>query len=119
MRMAQGRWQQQAIATMMRFSRFGHLFRYWRPADGHHQRPVYCRIILSRHAAYGQLLLLKCVLVALMVAIALANRYVLVPRMQQDNRCMTLYFIWMTKIEWGIGAVVLAIVSLFATPEPF
>lgn len=26
MRMAQGRWQQQAIATMMRFSRFGHLF---------------------------------------------------------------------------------------------
>ena len=33
----------------------------------------------------------------------------------QDNRGMTLYFIWMTKLEWGIGAVVLAIVSLFAT----
>ncbi|SQB29701.1 copper resistance protein [Citrobacter koseri] len=27
-----------------------------------------------------------------------------------------LWFIWMTQIEWGIGAVVLAIVSLFATP---
>ena len=54
-----------------------------------------------------------------MVAIALVNRYVLVPRMQQDNRGMTLYFIWMTKLEWGIGAVVLAIVSLFATLEPF
>jgi len=25
----------------------------------------------------------------------------------------------MTKLEWGIGAVVLAIVSLFATLEPF
>lgn len=55
----------------------------------------------------------------LMVAIALVNRYVLVPRMRQDNRGMTLYFIWMTKLEWGIGAVVLAIVSLFATLEPF
>lgn len=63
--------------------------------------------------------MLKGALVMLMVAIALVNRYVLVPRMQQDNRGMTLYFIWMTKLEWGIGAVVLAIVSLFATLEPF
>ncbi|SUX85309.1 copper resistance protein [Citrobacter koseri] len=54
-----------------------------------------------------------------MVAIALTNRYVLVPRMRQENRRANLWFIWMTQIEWGIGAVVLAIVSLFATLEPF
>ncbi|MCS3462740.1 copper homeostasis membrane protein CopD [Citrobacter freundii] len=119
MRMAQGRWQQQAIATMMRFSRFGHLFVIGVLLTGITNGLFIVGLSFPWHAAYGQLLLLKCVLVALMVAIALANRYVLVPRMQQDNRCMTLYFIWMTKIEWGIGAVVLAIVSLFATLEPF
>ena len=101
MRMAQGRWREQAISTMMRFSRYGHLF------------------VIPWHMAYGRLLLLKGALVMLMVAIALVNRYVLVPRMRQDNRGMTLYFIWMTELEWGIGAVVLAIVSLFATLEPF
>lgn len=119
MKMAQGRWREQAISTMMRFSRYGHLFVIGVLLTGITNVLFIVGFPFPWHAAYGQLLLLKCALVALMVAIALVNRYVLVPRMQQDNRCMTLYFIWMTKLEWGTGAVVLAIVSLFATLEPF
>ena len=119
MRMAHSRWREQAISTMMRFSRFGHLFVIGVLLTGIMNALFIVGFSIPWHMAYGQLLLLKGALVMLMVAIALANRYVLVPRMRQDNRSMTLYFIWMTKLEWGIGAVVLAIVSLFATLEPF
>lgn len=119
MRIAKGRWYPQAVATMMRFSRYGHL--------------AVALVLLTGIAnilfiqgfsqfwlgAWGQLLLIKSALVGLMVVIALLNRYVLVPRMRQDSQRMRLYFIWMTKIEWAIGAVVLTIVSLFATLEPF
>ncbi|EOH6330406.1 copper homeostasis membrane protein CopD [Citrobacter koseri] len=117
--MAQGRWRQQAIETMMRFSRYGHLFVAGVLCTGIANVLFITGFSAPWHTAYGQFLLLKCVLVLLMVAIALTNRYVLVPRMRQENRRANLWFIWMTQIEWGIGAVVLAIVSLFATLEPF
>ncbi|EHL1169005.1 copper resistance D family protein, partial [Escherichia coli] len=68
---------------------------------------------------WGQLLLLKAILVMIMVVIALANRYVLVPRMRQDEDRAAPWFEWMTKLEWAIGAVVLVIISLLATLEPF
>lgn len=55
----------------------------------------------------------------IMVVIALANRYVLVPRMRQDEDRAAPWFVWMTKLEWAIGAVVLVIISLLATLEPF
>jgi len=119
MRMAHGRWREQAISTMMRFSRYGHLFVIGVLLTGIMNALFIVGFSVPWHMAYGRLLMLKGALVMLMVAIALVNRYVLVPRMRQDNRGMTLYFIWMTKLEWGIGAVVLAIVSLFATLEPF
>ena len=67
----------------------------------------------------GQLLLLKAILVMIMVVIALANRYVLVPRMRQGEDRAAPWFVWMTKLEWAIGAVVLVIISLLATLEPF
>ncbi|MDI5743163.1 hypothetical protein MJI14_14785, partial [Salmonella enterica subsp. enterica serovar Cerro] len=43
----------------------------------------------------------KCALVVLMVAIALTNRYVLVPRMRQENPRTDLWFVRMTQIEWA------------------
>ncbi|CSQ42506.1 TPA: CopD family protein, partial [Shigella sonnei] len=55
----------------------------------------------------------------IMVVIALANRYVLVPRMRQEEDRAAPWFVWMTKLEWAIGAVVLVIISLLATLEPF
>lgn len=119
MRLAKGRWYQQAIYTMMRFSRYGHLAVAVVLLTGIANIFFIHGFSQPRHSAWVQLLLLKCALVGLMVVIALMNRYVLVPRMRQDSRRMNLYFIWMTKIEWAIGGVVLAIVSLFATLEPF
>ncbi|EGT3571701.1 copper homeostasis membrane protein CopD [Citrobacter amalonaticus] len=119
MRIARGRWQQQAVYTLMRFSRYGHLAVAGVLLTGIANMLFIQGVALPWRTAWGQLLLLKCALVLLMVAIALVNRYLLVPRMRQENRRVTVYFIWMTKIEWGIGAVVLAIVSVFATLEPF
>ena len=70
-------------------------------------------------AGYVQLLLFKCALVALMVVIALANRYFLVPRFRPESGRAQQIFIRMTQAEVVLGALVLATVSLFATWEPF
>ncbi len=90
-----------------------------RIAHRHWQHAIYHGFTAIWQTTYGQLLLLKCALVVLMVAIALTNRYVLVPRMRQENPRTDLWFVRMTQIEWGVGGIVLAIVSLFATLEPF
>lgn len=119
MRIARSRWREQAIDTMMRFSRYGHAFVAGVLLTGIFNILFINGFTAPWHTAYGQLLVLKIALVLLMVAIALTNRYVLVPRMREENHRANLWFIWMTQIEWGIGGVVLAIVSLFATLEPF
>lgn len=119
MRLAKGRWRQQAIAAMMRFSQYGHLAVAGVLITGIANVVFIQGFSLPWRSGWGQLLLLKCALVVLMVAIALLNRYVLVPRMRLGHCRINQYFIWMTKIEWGMGAAVLAIVSLFATLEPF
>jgi Putative copper export protein len=119
MRLAKGRWRQPATAAMMRFSRYGHIAVAGVLLTGIANVLLIQGISAPWLTGWGQLLLLKSALVMLMVAIALANRYVLVPRMRQSSRRINQYFIWMTKIEWGMGAVVLAIISLLATLEPF
>ncbi|EAB5052357.1 copper resistance D family protein [Salmonella enterica] len=119
MRMAQGRWRQHAISAMMRFSRYGHFFVAGVLLTGIGNTLFITGFTAIWQTTYGQLLLLKCALVVLMVAIALTNRYVLVPRMRQENPRTDLWFVRMTQIEWGVGGLVLAIVSLFATLEPF
>ena len=74
MRLANGRWQNAAIYTMMRFSRVGH----YAVAGVLLSGAINALMILGVHvpwqADYVQFLLFKCALVALMVAIALANR---------------------------------------------
>lgn len=119
MRVAKGRWRQQAVSAMMRFSRYGHFFVAGVLITGIGNALFITGFTAFWQSAYGQLLLLKCALVVLMVAIALTNRYVFVPRMRQENPQAALWFVRMTQIEWGIGGIVLAIVSLFATLEPF
>ncbi|HFZ8993131.1 TPA: copper homeostasis membrane protein CopD [Citrobacter freundii] len=119
MHMAQNRWRQQAITTMMRFSRYGHLFVAGALCSGILNILFITGFSVPWHSLYGQLLILKGVLVLLMVAIALANRYVLVPRIGRKALCAHQWFIRMTKIEWAAGAAVLATVSVFATLEPF
>lgn len=54
-----------------------------------------------------------------MLVIAVVNRYVLVPRFRTQGRQAQTLFIRMTQTEVMLGTLVLALVSLFATLEPF
>lgn len=118
LRLAKGRWRHAAILTMMRFSRFGHLavagvvlsgmINAWLIQGG---------VVTS--TAYGRMLLLKSALVLLMIAIALVNRYVLVPRMTAGRERIQSLFVLTTQMEIVLGGLVLATVSVFATWEPF
>ncbi|WP_342324937.1 copper homeostasis membrane protein CopD [Kosakonia sp. BYX6] len=119
MQLASGQWRQPAIAAMMRFSRYGHLAVAGVLLTGMINTLLIQGLVWPWHSGWGRMLLLKCALVALMVAIALVNRYVLVPRLSLDNEAAQQRFISLTRAEVGLGALVLAAVSLFATWEPF
>jgi len=119
MRLARGRWHNAAIHTMMRFSRYGHVAVAGVLLSGVVNALLIQGWTVPWRSAWGEMLLLKCALVALMVVIALVNRYVLVPRFRDDNGPAQQFFIRMTQTEVVLGALVLAVVSLFATWEPF
>ncbi|MGU3413021.1 copper homeostasis membrane protein CopD [Enterobacteriaceae bacterium C34A] len=118
LRLAQGRWRSQAIHTMMRYSRYGHVAVAGVVLSGIANAWLIQGQLIA-DTGYGRLLLAKCALVALMVAIALANRYVLVPRMTAERQRIQALFLRTTQAEIFLGALVLAAVSLFATWEPF
>ncbi len=119
MQLIKGRWRHQAIQALMRFSWCGHFAVIGVLASGVLNALLITGFPPTLTTHWGQLLLLKAILVMIMVVIALANRYVLVPRMRQDEDRAAPWFVWMTKLEWAIGAVVLVIISLLATLEPF
>lgn len=118
LRLARGRWQQAAVSTMMRFSRYGHA-----AVAGVIISGVGNTLLIQGHligtSNWGRALLFKSALVALMVVIALINRYVLVPRLAGGGQRIERLFVRTTQAEIAIGALVLATVSLFATWEPF
>lgn len=118
-RLAHGQSQAAAIYTMMRFSLYGHIAVAGVLLTGVINTLLIQGLIAPWHSDWGRLLLVKCALVALMVAIALVNRYVLVPRLSLKSGRARRYFFYMTWAEMGLGALVLAAVSLFATWEPF
>lgn len=118
LRLANGRWRKLAISTMMRYSRYGHLAVAGVIATG----LVNAWLIqggLTTATAYGLALWVKCGLVGLMVVVALANRYLLVPRMSATDSRVQRLFLRTTQAEIILGALVLACVSVFATWEPF
>ena len=118
LRLAHGRWRQAAIATMMRFSRYGHLAVAGAIASGAVNALLIQGGLISA-SPWGRMLLLKCALVAAMVVIALVNRYVLVPRMSAGGTRAEQLIVRTTQIEIALGALALFAVSLFATWEPF
>lgn len=118
LRLAQGRWRQAAICTMMRFSRYGHLAVAGAIASGVVNALLIQGGLIST-SPWGRMLLFKCALVAAMVAIALVNRYVLVPRMSAGGTRAEQLIVRTTQIEIALGALALFAVSLFATWEPF
>ena len=118
LRLAHGRWRQAAIYTMMRFSRYGHLAVAGAIASGI-VNALFIQGGLISDSPWGRMLLFKCALVAAMVAIALVNRYVLVPRISASGTRAEQLIVRTTQMEIVFGALALFAVSLFATWEPY
>lgn len=107
-----------AIRTLMRFSRYGHFAVALVVVSG----VINALLLLGWPPAsfqlYSQLLLIKTLLVALMCAVALFNRYWLVPRFQRSGENAQGKFLLTTLAELLLSALVLLLVSVFATLEP-
>lgn len=108
-----------AIATLIRFSSWGHVAVALVILTG----IVNTAIVLQRWpteltSLYQCLLVIKILLVGIMAAVAVYNRYRLVPLMGKDSGHTERRFVLMTWIEWGLALLVLLLVSLFATLAP-
>lgn len=108
-----------AIRSMMRFSRYGHLAVALALLTG----CINTLLILGWPlppglTLYSTLLLWKIALVALMVLIALLNRYWLVPRFRLAGTAAQQQFMRMTQLELVLSLVVVGLVSVFATLSP-
>ncbi|GKX62141.1 copper homeostasis membrane protein CopD [Pragia fontium] len=108
-----------AVKSMVRFSHLGHVAVLLVVVSG----IINSGLILQRWpldwSSYYQLLLcVKIAIVAIMIAIALFNRYQLVPRMKSSTPRILSWFTLLTTIEIALGFVVLSLVSLFATLSP-
>lgn len=112
------KWYEPAIAAMMRFSRYGHLAVAAVIISGMINTVLIVGWNAPFDSHYFRLLLLKIVLVAVMVILALINRYWLVPKLNQSALAKQ-QFIKLTWLEVILSAAVLLLVSLFATQEPF
>jgi putative copper resistance protein D len=67
---------------------------------------------------YRTLLLAKIAVVALMIAMALFNRYALTPRIKNDAEAASRALAVNSAVELALGALVLALVSLFGILAP-
>ncbi|WP_058912066.1 copper homeostasis membrane protein CopD [Entomohabitans teleogrylli] len=113
------RWRKPAIQAMMRFSRYGHAAVVLVIVSGMVNSLMILGVSWPWHAGYVRLLVLKTALVAAMIFIAVWNRYILVPRFARSDEQAKRGFIRLTCVEVALSALVLALVSLFATWEPF
>ena len=66
---------------------------------------------------YRELLAVKLALVAIMIVIALVNRYVVAPRLTPDGPALRV-LMKTSLAEVALGAGVIALVSLFALLDP-
>lgn len=117
--LAQPQSRSDAVITLIRFSRWGHLAVALVVLTG----VINSLIILGNwpldvDSPYQRLLLFKTALVALMVMVALANRYAIVPAMSSMPQLAQRGLVLACWIEVGLGAGVLLLVSLFATYAP-
>lgn len=107
-----------AIRTLMRFSRYGHLAVALVVISGAINALLLLGWPLASFQIYSQLLLIKTLLVMLMCAVAVFNRYWLVPRFQRSGENAQYAFLMTTLAELLLSALVLLLVSVFATLEP-
>lgn len=119
MRMAKKpRWRKEAITAMMRFSRYGHMAVSAVLLSGIINSLMILGWSLPLESSYVRLLGVKVVFVAVMVIIALYNRYFLVPRFNRSPTAIK-QFIQFTWLEVMLSVSVLLTVSVFATWEPY
>ncbi|WP_380177654.1 copper homeostasis membrane protein CopD [Kalamiella sp. sgz302252] len=107
-----------AVRTLMRFSRYGHLAVALVIFSGLVNAFILLPAWPPTFGRYTQLLLVKTLLVALMCCLALFNRYWLVPRFQSSGVSARHIFMLTTLAEVLLAALVLGLVSFFATLEP-
>ncbi|MGQ3904137.1 copper homeostasis membrane protein CopD [Mixta calida] len=107
-----------AIRAMMRFSRYGHLAVALTLVSGVINTALIVGWPWPVENNYRLLLLMKVGLVALMVFTALFNRYWLVPRFQRPDGRAQQWFVRATQFEVLTAALVVFLVSFFATLQP-
>jgi len=108
-----------AIRTMMRFSRYGHLAVALTLISGMMNSLLIAGWpLVWQDSRYSELLMAKVLLVGLMVMVALINRYILVPRFRLAGSGMQQKFIRMTQFELLLACGVVGLVSVFATLSP-
>jgi len=107
-----------AVRTLMRFSRYGHLAVALVIISGIINAFILLPTWPPAYGQYSQLLLLKTLLVAVMCFIALFNRYWLVPRFQRSGQNAHHQFMLTTLAELLLATLVLLLVSIFAMLEP-
>ena len=112
-------WRTDAIRSMMRFSRYGHLAVALAIVTGTVNGLLIAGAPRNWHATlWSELLVIKVLLVALMVLIALLNRYLLVPRFRLAASLAPKLFIRLTQLELLLALIVIGLVSVFATLSP-
>lgn len=107
------------IKTVTRFSQLGHLAVLFVITSGLlNTYLIFQRWPTDYSSTYQILLSIKIVLVAIMIGIALFNRYKLVPQMTPSHPNILRIFVTTTIAEIILGIAVLALVSTFATLSP-
>jgi len=108
-----------AITTLLRFSTLGHIAVALVVITG-----VINGLMILQHwpsdwrSPYWLLLLAKVLLVALMIGVALFNRYRLVPQLAKQPEQAQRNMIYVCWLEFALALLVIALVSLFATLPP-
>ncbi|AHG22153.1 copper resistance protein CopD [Chania multitudinisentens RB-25] len=117
--LAQPQWRSDTVATLIRFSRWGHAAVALVIFTG-----IINSLIILGHwpvniaSPYQRLLLFKVGLVVLMVMVALLNRYTIVPAMRSVPMLAQRGLAIACWCEVVLGGAVLLLVSLFATYAP-
>lgn len=114
-----GQKQPEALHALMQFSRFGHITVLLVLLSG----LANTLLILGGlpddwSVVYQQLLSIKIVLVCGLVVIALANRYVLVPRLNQERATTIKALVFATCLEIILFTVVLGLVAWLGMMDP-
>lgn len=110
--------RQSAITALVRFSRYGHLAVALVLMTGAIDSVLIVGPNWSLSSAYIRLLVLKMGLVAVMVGIALYNRYWLVPRFRREGPAAWAHFVSLTRVELGLAVAVILLACIFASLEP-